>query len=246
LELLGYTIVESSLDGSEITRLASLLEKIHAKQLTLAGGSEEMARMGEANTVRAPLLYEDSFTHVAANKALLALVERMLGGFFILMQQNGILIQPAKDDHTQAQFHRDLPYQHFVSSRPIAINALLCLDAFSEDNGGTIVIPGSHRMEEFPSDMTVRRLARSIAAKSGDFIVLDCMLYHRAGANRTGLPRRGVNHVYALPFIRQQITLPTALNGRHRDDPALRRLLGYETDSPVNVEGWYAQRKARW
>ena len=39
--------------------------------------------------------------------------------------------------HHQSAFHRDLPYQHFTSSRPIAINALFCADEFTNENGAT-------------------------------------------------------------------------------------------------------------
>ncbi len=245
LELRGFTTIDSGLGEDEIVSLKGRLERLHEKQIELAGGVGSMDRIGEANTVRAPLVYDDTFLKVATNPVLLALVGRMLGDFYLLMQQNGILVQPDLAGHRQASFHRDLPYQHFVCTRPIAVNALLCLDTFTEENGGTIVIPGSHRMEAFPSESTVRRMAQSLNATPGQFLVVDCMVYHCAGTNRTSSPRRAINNVYTLPFVRQQISLPDALRGRHSSDPTLRRLLGYDTVAPTSVEGWYAQRKSR-
>ena len=38
--------------------------------------------------------------------------------------------------------------------------------------------------------------------------MLDTMLYHSGGVNRTGTARRAVNHLYSIPLIRQQIDLP--------------------------------------
>src|SRR3546814_9885258 len=63
------------------------------------------------------------------------------------------IVNPAEhQSYGQGLFHRDLPHQHFVSSRPLAINALFCIDAFLEANGATLVVPASHKEERFPSD----------------------------------------------------------------------------------------------
>jgi ectoine hydroxylase-related dioxygenase (phytanoyl-CoA dioxygenase family) len=70
-------------------------------------------------------------------------------------------------------------------------------------------------------------------------------LFHRAGHNRSAAMRRAVNHVYALPFIGQQISMPDVLQGRYADDPALRRLFGYETKPVASVDDWWARRRAR-
>jgi ectoine hydroxylase-related dioxygenase (phytanoyl-CoA dioxygenase family) len=54
------------------------------------------------------------------------------------------------------------------------------------------------------------------------------MLFHTGGQNTTAKVRRGVNHVYTIPIIRQQIEIPTALGSSFDADAKLRRLLGYE------------------
>ena len=89
-----------------------------------------MARIGEANTARALLAYDEAFLALAANPQLMVLVAKMLGQNFVLSQQNSTVLEP-HNSHHQTAFHRDLPYQHFTSSRPIAINALFCADEFS-------------------------------------------------------------------------------------------------------------------
>jgi ectoine hydroxylase-related dioxygenase (phytanoyl-CoA dioxygenase family) len=138
-----------------------------------------------------------------------------------------------------------LPYQHFVTSRPLALNALFCLDPFTVENGATKVISGSHRQEAFPSDEAVMALEARVVAPAGSFIVLDGMLFHSGGVNRTAAPRRAVNHVYTLPFIKQQIELPALLGDRYRGDPALERLLDYDNGVASSVAAYYERRKAR-
>ena len=120
-------------------------------------------------------------------------------------------MNPPSDENYQAGWHRDLPYQHFVSSRPLAISALVCLDPFTTQTGGTCVLPFSHRTEAFPSEAYVQAHQIGMLASPETSLMFDSMLFHRAGANRSGRPRRGLNHVYSLPFLKQQISLPRAL-----------------------------------
>ena len=160
------------------------------------------------------------------------------------MQQNGIVNLPV-GTHAQASYHRDLPYQHFVSSRPLAVSALFCIEPFRPETGATTVIPGSHRIEPFPSAEVAAALDVPVRAEPGSFIVFDSMLFHRAGVNTSGAPRRAVNHVYTVPIIAQQISLPAALNGRHADDPAVRQLLGYDTEPAHSAMDWRERRLRR-
>ena len=184
------------------------------------------------------------FCALAAHSGVLALCRELLGDYVILMQQNGV-INPSGQGHTQLAYHRDLPYQHFVSSRPLALSALFCIDPFTTETGATTVIPGSHRMEQFPSDAVAAELDTPVSADPGSFIVFDSMVFHRAGENRSGRPRRGVNQVFTTPIIAQQISLPDALQGRYSGDPALARLLGYEVAPSRSVTAWRERRLAR-
>jgi ectoine hydroxylase-related dioxygenase (phytanoyl-CoA dioxygenase family) len=106
-------------------------------------------------------------------------------------------------------------------------------------------LPASQKSEAFPSDAYIKRMEQSVSAEPGSYILIDSMLYHRAGVNRSSASRRAVNNVYALPIIKQQIVLPSLLNGRWSEDPFLARLLGYESDPPANVDEYRARRQAR-
>lgn len=245
LEYLGYTIVESGLSAAEVQALATGLDDLLRAHTEKAGGREILEEIGEADQVRAPLALDETFLPVAANSRVLEVARRILGEYFILTQQNGIVNRPSDKPHRQSAFHRDLPYQHFVTSRPIAINALLCIDAFDAETGSTTLLPGSHKEAAFPSDQYIRRNEHSTVASAGSYIVMNAMLYHRAGHNRSNKPRRAVNNVYALPFVKQQIVLPSLLNGKWSDDPKLARLLGYPSDPPRNIAEFLAGRVAR-
>jgi len=244
LDLCGYTVLQSGFSTDVLDDLRGRLERFLSEQEARFGGKDALRRISEADTLRAPLLWDESFLDVAIHPQLIELCRRILGDYFIVNQQNGIRNPPVQTGHRQTSYHRDLPYQHFVSSRPLAINALLCLDAFSPENGSTHVLPGSHKVEYFPDDRVVRAIEVAVNVPAGSYLILNSMLFHCAGTNTTKVARRAVNTVFSAPIIRQQIALPPNLEGRY-SDPWLRRLLGFEADAPRTIEGWFESRKAR-
>jgi hypothetical protein len=239
----GYTVVPGGFSEPEVDDLGERLEAVLAAQVA-AFGAGQLQAIGDSFTARCPLVDDDAFLRLAAHEGVLAIVRRLVGDYVVLMQQNGVINTP-QQAHAQAAYHRDLPYQHFVSSRPLAISALFCLDPFRPETGATTMLPGSHRLETFPSDRLAAALETPVVADRGDVIVFDSMLFHRAGANRSGRVRRAVNHVYSIPLIAQQVSLPQALGGRHRSEPALARLLGYESSPAASVLDWRQRRLAR-
>jgi ectoine hydroxylase-related dioxygenase (phytanoyl-CoA dioxygenase family) len=244
IRLAGYTVVRQIFDPARLPEARERLDRLYALQAESHGGLARLKAINDANIVRCPLAQDDFFLELAASPRLLSVAREVVGEYIVLQQQNGV-INPANDDNYQSGWHRDLPHQHFVSSRPLAVSALVCLDPFTAETGGTCVLPGSHLVEEFPSQEYVKTHEKGIVAEPGDALVFDSMLYHRAGQNRSGRPRRAVNHVYALPFLNQQISLPRALGGRFADDVNLRRLLGYEIDPAASAFDWRDRRLAK-
>jgi ectoine hydroxylase-related dioxygenase (phytanoyl-CoA dioxygenase family) len=243
IRLVGYTIVPSNLPPAFVADVSRRLDALLERQ-TAAFGRDNMAAIGDAGTVRCPLAEDGVFLQLATHADILALCRRLIGDYVVLMQQNGIVTAP-QQPHTQMAHHRDLPYQHFTSSRPLAVSALFCIDPFREETGATSVIPGSHRLEHYPSPEVAAALDSPLEAPPGSFLVFDAMLFHRAGHNRSAQPRRAVNHVYTIPLIAQQISLPDALGGRYADDPGMARLLGYDAAPSRSAVEWRRRRLAR-
>jgi ectoine hydroxylase-related dioxygenase (phytanoyl-CoA dioxygenase family) len=244
VRLAGFTVVRGRLGGDDLRDLSRRIDALLAQQAREAGGAQRLAEIGEEDTARCCLAYDDAFLGLVIDPIVTEVCRLLLGDYFIVMQQNAVVNPPARS-HTQRAYHRDLPYQHFVSSRPLAVSALFCVDAFTRDNGATVVLPGSHKIEQFPSESVVADLESTIEAPAGSFIVFDSMVFHRAGTNGSEAPRRAVNQVYSLPFIAQQVSLPSMLQGRYADDAALARLLGYGTGPVPSVAAWWERRRTR-
>ena len=244
IRLAGFTLVRQVIDPLRVEAARDKLDHLYEIQAAAAGGVGRLRLINDANIIRCPLAQDVFFLDVATSARLLAIASELLGDYVTLQQQNGV-VNPPSDENYQAGWHRDLPYQHFVSSRPLAISALVCLDPFTTQTGGTCVLPFSHRTEAFPSEAYVHAHEVGMIGEPGDVLIFDSMLFHRAGANRSGRPRRGLNHVYSLPFLKQQISLPRALAGRYSDDPFLRRFLGYESEPANSAFEWRDRRLSK-
>lgn len=241
IEYLGYTVIDSGLSDEQVKAIGEASERAYALQ-TKEAEADSAQLDADVDILRCPLAYDDVFLTVATAPALLEVCRRVFGPHFVLLQQNGVINRPATKEY-QSRWHRDLPYQHFVASRKLALNALLCVEPFTLETGGTYVLPGSHLFEEFPSDGYIGKHERAVDAKAGSFLVLDAMLYHRSGYNRSNANRRGINHVIGRPMLVQQVDIPRLLQGRHCDDPFVRDYLGYRWNPVASVNEWRRMRQ---
>lgn len=105
------------------------------------------------------------------------------------------------------RWHRDLPYLRH--STPNLITAMLCLDDMTEQNGATVVLPGSHRLvDERVSDADME-IAEDELPRDAERVRVDCPagsavlfhvnIIHGGGANRSEIPRRNVIGIWAGP-----------------------------------------------
>ncbi|MEM5289730.1 phytanoyl-CoA dioxygenase family protein [Paraburkholderia sabiae] len=244
LRINGYTVIDSGLPAELIEKLKSGIDRIYQTQIRELGDEQALASISDTDIARCVLTYDADFLSVATAPNLMKLATRLLGTEFVLMQQNGIINRPDRQNY-QVKWHRDLSYQHWTSSKTIAFNALLCVDEFTLENGASFVLPATHHIEAFPTDQFVRQHERQIAAPAGSFIVLDAMLYHRGGINVSNDVRRAVNHLIGLPFLAQQVNFETAFESTGMSaptDPNVRKYLGFRWSPAANARDWRERR----
>ncbi|MFL6520971.1 MAG: phytanoyl-CoA dioxygenase family protein [Chthoniobacterales bacterium] len=237
----GFTVLPDVLPESELNEARRRIDAVYEAQAKEVGGEDNLRKINDALVGRCLLAYDDYFLSFATNRKVHEVVAALLGDYFTILQQNAVINAPS-DKHFQTAWHRDLAYQHFVSSRPLAVSALFCIDDFSVVTGGTYMLPGSHKTEPFPSREFIAAHETTVNAKAGSALLFDSMTYHRGGVNRSNGLRRGVNHLFGLPFIKQQISFPRSLNGKYKDDSTLSRFLGYDTEAADSVVAWRTNR----
>jgi ectoine hydroxylase-related dioxygenase (phytanoyl-CoA dioxygenase family) len=214
------------------------LESVYARQCDEVGGEEVLIGIGDADIVRCPLAYDPLFLDLALHGSITDLARAILGDAIVLMMQNGVINRP---DRVQAQtkWHRDLNYQHWTSSKCLAIGALVCLEDFNEHTGGTVFIPSTHKFEDFPSQNIIEHCAVRPNAPAGSVIFFDSMIYHRAGINMSSKVRRGINHVIGVPIMGQTFDIPAMLGPSRRPLAACEEeYLGYRWNPVRSVTEW--------
>ena len=241
LSIMGFTVIENVVGAPELEVLRTKLDRTYQAQREEAEGEFSLESIQEENQVRAPLCYDEHFLEIARNDRIIDPVRRTLGNYFLIHLQIGIINVP-NTENRQAVWHRDLLYQDFVISRPLSVSVMLCIDDFNEKTGGTIVVPFTHRLEQMPSSTYIDRHATTIQANAGSIFLMDSMLIHKAGFNASATIRRGLNTIYASGLLKQQISFQSQLDGRHRDDPFLNMLLGYDAEASPSVLAWRKRR----
>lgn len=240
---LGYAVLDGGFSPQQLDAIRADFERTRAAYIQ-AHGEARLRSLDEYHTIRAPLTHgAPSFLQLAFNANLAAVLGKLIEGQYILNQQNGV-INPPGEGYNQGSWHRDLPYQHFVSSSPLAINALFCVDDFTPENGSTFVLPASHKAEPFPSEAFIARNAVQVQARAGHYILLDCMTFHSGGFNRSRAERRAVNHVFTIPYFKQQIRLPGNLAAEGLDAHQ-KQVLGLRNVEPESIEAYLATREGK-
>lgn len=237
----GFCVLDAALPSATVAMLGDALDRVVAAQSARFGGEAALAAIGEANLARALLEEDEAFLDILRVPLLDAVVEAVLGSAALVMQQNGIVMPPGGGEHHQQSWHRDLPYQSWVSTKPLALGALAVLDDFTPESGSTLFLPGSHRHEGFPSAAYIARWAMPAHAAAGAIVVFDAMCFHRGGVNRGNTPRRAVNTLFGVPLLSQQI----AFTDKPGLDARLRRRLGVAYQPAVSTDAWRIRRAER-
>ena len=165
LQYRGFAVVPNALPHERVADLNSRLDAIYAQQCEEVGGEENLLAISDADIVRCPLAYDDTFLDLALNPAIIEVAKRLIGPNVLLLMQNGVINRPERVQ-VQTSWHRDLNYQHWVCSRPLAISAMVCLEDFTEETGGTVYLAGSHKAEAMPSESALSSLHQTLPRRS--------------------------------------------------------------------------------
>lgn len=126
--------------------------------------------------------------------------------------------------------HRDqwvFDFFKFPKGFEVQFNTLWAMSDFTEQNGATRVIPGSHRFDDGmkfeEKDTEPAEMAK------GSVLFYTGSIYHGGGANRSETTRCGINITYSLAWLRQEENqyLSVPLEIARTLPVELLRLMGY-------------------
>ena len=137
----------------------------------------------------------------------------------------GIEILPGEDH--QVLHQDDSIYPLRIPGVEFQIDVMWALSDFTEENGGTRVVLGSHAVSTH-DDETLGEPVQAVMPK-GSVLFYMGSLWHGSGANRSNAPRMGLINTYALGWLRQEVNQYLAVPPEIAIlyDKTIRRLLGY-------------------
>ena len=149
----------------------------------------------------------------------------MLDEGCLISSLSSIAIDPGE---TEQPIHADdmvIPLEK--PHAPLVCNSMWALTDFTEANGATRLVPGSHLGPNPEYGGAYQTIAAEMPR--GSVLIWDGALWHGGGANRTAERRTGVAMNYCAGFIRQQenqqLGVPAEL--ARTFPPRLQELMGY-------------------
>jgi ectoine hydroxylase-related dioxygenase (phytanoyl-CoA dioxygenase family) len=225
LEADGYVAVRGMLDPDQVQAIRSDLTRVredvpHGRNFFEGPRTRRIyAIFAKTRTLDGP----------AIDPLVLGVVERILG-HAQLSAPTGIAIDPG--EVAQILHHDDSIYPMFRPHQEIVLNTMWALDDFTEANGATRIVAGSHRWTDRQPDGDTPTFAAEMPA--GSVLFYTGSIWHGGGANTTDKTRLGVILEYAASWVRQQenhlLAVPRATARQLPEQ--LQELLGYNIRPP--------------
>jgi ectoine hydroxylase-related dioxygenase (phytanoyl-CoA dioxygenase family) len=234
----GYTIVEDYLDEDRIAAFRAALAPYlgaHRGRNPFEGETTERVY----TLVARGKVFED----IAADPRLLALLDAFLRPGYLLSASHAICIHPGE---VAQALHTDDSFYPIPRPRPaISMSVIGAVDAFTAENGGTVIIPGSHvwGSDEVAAVRDALQAGRrhppaegmfSLEMPAGAIALFQGTLVHGAGANVGDTSRLAFTNQYCEPWCRTQenFYLGVPREMIREMSPQLQSLLGYEIMPP--------------
>ena len=233
----GYAVVPSLLSADEAAGVRAGLRDVLDRTPTGRNTFEGF----RTRRIYALFAKTRAFDRVATHPLVLGVLDRVLG-HYQLSAPTGIEIGPG--EVAQVLHHDDSVYPLPRPHGQVVLTTMWPLDDFTEANGATRVVPGSHRWVERVPDESTTPVAAELQRGSVMFYL--GTLWHGGGANHTDRPRLGVILEYVASWLRPQenhvLAVPPEVV---RDLPGrLQELLGYNVHPPFlgYVDGRHPRR----
>jgi ectoine hydroxylase-related dioxygenase (phytanoyl-CoA dioxygenase family) len=220
----GYTIVEGAIETSLCDEIADDLMRLEEELGILpADNSFEGVRTTRIYNL---LAHGPLYERIPVHPNVLPIVEQVLDPGLLVSSLSSISIGT---DESAQPIHSDdqlipIPKPH----PPIICNTMWAITDFTEQNGATRLIPGTHLKDHSP-DLSKRYDSIAAVMPKGSVLVWVGSLWHGGGANQTPDRRVGIAMNYCAGFMRQQENQQLGIPRRTVDhfSRRLQELVGY-------------------
>jgi ectoine hydroxylase-related dioxygenase (phytanoyl-CoA dioxygenase family) len=240
IEKNGFAVVENILDEGFILEVKTELKNAISKESAFHGTTSHK----DYGMLLACPMYGGAFLKLTENKKLMEPFNWILGDTSIIYVYTSSSMPPNASNYS-ARIHVDRP--QFIPGYTEALGSIILLDDFTEENGATWVLPGSHQRQEAPDENYFYKNAIRIIAPKGSVFYFHQRLWHAGGYNKTTEWRHSLGIGMVRGYLKQRIDLPRALTNTNLSgisDYGLQKL-GFFSQPPVSLEEFYAPVEKR-
>jgi len=226
IEAEGYAIVPDAIPRDFLEALTATIDRLLVDLKISYGGNNFLGF--HTRRIFNLLARDEIFRSVPTFGRVLPVVERILDSECLLSSLTAIEMNPRE---TRQPLHCDDGSHGMPRPGPPSILiATWALTDFTADNGGTHLVPGSHRFDRRPRRGDTPDTVQ-VEMPAGSILFYDGSLWHGGGANASAGRRMGIVNNYCAGFLRQEECQLLALPREQVAgfSPRLRRLVGYGT-----------------
>jgi ectoine hydroxylase-related dioxygenase (phytanoyl-CoA dioxygenase family) len=221
----GAVVIDELAPPETVDRILAELEPhLAATELGPDEFSGRNTRRTGALIARSPASRE-----LIAHPLVLDVVGRVLAHATTFQLHLTQMISIGPDEPAQMPHRDQWAYDFFTfpSGYEVQVSTMWAMTDFTEENGATRVVPGSHRAADrlrHSEDETI-----GAAMRRGSVLLYTGSVYHGGGANRSDSVRVGMNIDYNVGWLRQEenqyLAVPIEV-ARTLPEP-MQRLIGY-------------------
>lgn len=231
----GYANVGRLLGDDEIAVVRAALQKAVDTEIATWSGNPWYKDHWMVHNL---MMHDTVFLDLLENPVMHDYLSRLLSPFCTLYAYTSSSLPPNGSNFSR-RIHVDAQSESLDYITNIGV--LIALDDFSDENGATYYLPGSHLSLEVPSEETFFRDAKRVYPKAGEAVIFNARTFHYGGTNSTNTARHAVTLNVCRHWMKQRFDYPRMLRADQADrlSERGRSFLGYDSRIPVNLEEYY-------
>jgi ectoine hydroxylase-related dioxygenase (phytanoyl-CoA dioxygenase family) len=237
LDELGFVVLKDWMKPELLQEIRAALDAVFAAEGEQAGAEFRK----EQDTQRLANLVDkgEIFRRVVSFPEILEYVGAVIPGRFKLSSLNARSPNPHTD--WVQPLHCDTGQLADDTGNAIC-NVIWMVDDFTEENGATRIVPGSHQWRQLPQDVLADPMAAHpdeilLTGKAGTVAIVNTHAWHGGTANRSGAPRRCLHSFYCRWDKPQQQFQRNLLREETTAalSPELRQLLAIDDEENARI-----------
>lgn len=238
----GSVIVEGVLEPSYVERARTALMNAINREAEYHGGQD----YNDYGMVQVCVAYDRVFLELFENEGFLAPFDAALEDTCVVYANTSSSMPPGGGNFS-VRIHVDCP--RFIPGYMTNMGATILLDDFTEQNGATWYLPGSHLEADAPSEERFSAEVKQVIAPAGSVWYFNTRLWHSGGLNNTDEWRHAITVNMGRGFMKQRFDLPRYLEREgvnlHGISDTARQKLGFFAQPPTSLDEYYAPAAER-